>query len=300
MVYEAKHRRPKWVPQTEYERFMRFEDRSLSKENTRNSRIRMEDPFSRSPEINTVFSHIKDTEVAKYIIGVSYLEKAHMDRRSKIGIRPELQTLQLFATEMALDYGQTKIGFTAESVREGIALMEFEFKIFGVKDPYTDLKRDEDAWVANFRTNPTHVKFREAWEERRGGRAVTRLIFREMLGDGTKEWKMNFDPRATEKMSQIYGSPLPASFLARHREMEAWRRIMERRGVFDLDHMQPDLGQPILDIIDGIMREYRRDYFAEKARRKERENHLDLSFVLDELKESKALQLPELEFEALS
>lgn len=58
---------------------MKFEDRSQSKENTRNSRIRMEDPFLRAPHLNTVFSHIKDNEVAKYIIGVSYLEKAAME-----------------------------------------------------------------------------------------------------------------------------------------------------------------------------------------------------------------------------
>ena len=300
MVYEAKHRRPKWVPQTEYERFMRFEDRSLSKENTRNSRIRMEDPFSRCPHLDTVFSHIKDTEVAKYIIGVSYLEKAELDRRSKIGIRPELQTLQLFATEMSWDYGQTKIGFTAESVREVIARMEFEFKIFGLKDPYTDLKRDPEVWVPNFRTTPAHAWFREAWKERAGTPRVARLIFTEMLGDGTKEWKMNFDPRATEKMSEIYGSPLPASFVARHREMEAWRRIMERRGVFDLDRMQPDLGQPILDVIGGIMYQYRREYFDEKAARIAEQNRLDLAFVLDDLKASKELELPVLEFEGLS
>jgi len=31
------------------------------------------------------------------------------------------------------------------------------------------------------------------------------LVFIEMLGDGTKEWEMNFDPVATEKMAEIYG-----------------------------------------------------------------------------------------------
>ena len=75
---------------------------------------------------------------------------------------------------------------------------------------------------------------------------------------------------------------------------------MERRGVFDLDRMQPDLGQPVLDLIGGIMYQYRREYFDEKAARTREQNRLDLAFVLDDLKASKELELPVLEFEGLS
>lgn len=104
-----------------------------------------------------------------------------------------------------------------------------------------------------------------------------------MLGDGTKEWKLNFDPVATEKMNKIYGTPMPDSFLPRHWELEAWRRIMERRAEFDLDEMQPDLGQPILDIIHNTMRGYRADYIAEKKKRAEEKDRAELAGVLLDL-----------------
>lgn len=51
----------------------------MAGENSRNNRIRMEDPFSREPENTKVFTHIRDIEVAKYIMGSSYLEKDELD-----------------------------------------------------------------------------------------------------------------------------------------------------------------------------------------------------------------------------
>jgi len=69
----------------------------------------MEDPFLRAPHLNTVFSHIKDAEVAKYIIGVSYLEKATLDHHSRIGMQPDIACLRIFMKEMILDAGQPKI-----------------------------------------------------------------------------------------------------------------------------------------------------------------------------------------------
>lgn len=65
--------------QSEYDRFMKFEDCAMAGENSRNNRIRMEDPFSREPENTKVFTHIRDIEVAKYIMGSSYLEKDELD-----------------------------------------------------------------------------------------------------------------------------------------------------------------------------------------------------------------------------
>ena len=61
-----------------------------------------------------------------------------------------------------------------------------------------------------------HSEFLEAFKKREGTPAVIKLVFTEMLGDGTKEWEMNFDPVATEKASEISGQPLPRSFLPRH------------------------------------------------------------------------------------
>ena len=40
--------------------------------------------------------------------------------------------------------------------------MEYEFKIFGVKDPDTDLKADPN-FVVNYKINETHLDFRESY-----------------------------------------------------------------------------------------------------------------------------------------
>ena len=100
------------MPQAEYERFMKYEDRSQSMENSRNARIRMEDPFLREPQTNTVFSHIKDAEVAKYIIGVSYLEKSVLDHDWRVGIQPDLSCLRIFMKEMLIDIAEPKLEYT--------------------------------------------------------------------------------------------------------------------------------------------------------------------------------------------
>jgi hypothetical protein len=91
-VYAAKLRKPKWVLRSEFDRFSRHEDRSLSEQNSRNARIKMEDPFIRAPHLKTVFSHIKDSDIAKYIVGSSYLSKDHLDQITIIGMHPDLES----------------------------------------------------------------------------------------------------------------------------------------------------------------------------------------------------------------
>ena len=39
----------------------------------------MEDPFLRAPHLKTVFSHIKDSDIAKFIVASSYLSKDLLD-----------------------------------------------------------------------------------------------------------------------------------------------------------------------------------------------------------------------------
>tara|TARA_B110000305_G_scaffold182525_1_gene202653 strand:+ start:498 stop:770 length:273 start_codon:yes stop_codon:yes gene_type:complete len=76
----------------------------MAGENSRNNRIRMEDPFTREPENTKVFTHIRDIEVAKYIMGSSYLEKDELDDFTVIGIPKQLGTFRLFMQELVLDF----------------------------------------------------------------------------------------------------------------------------------------------------------------------------------------------------
>ena len=75
VAYDAKHRKPKWCKKSELDRFNRFEDAAFHDENTKNGRVRIEDPFARQPSNNKVFDHITDIEIAKYMAGLIYLDK---------------------------------------------------------------------------------------------------------------------------------------------------------------------------------------------------------------------------------
>lgn len=75
----SQYRKPKWVANSELERFNKFEDQSLSQEHARNARVRIEDPFARRPESNTVFDHIEEAEISKYIASQAYLEKSGLN-----------------------------------------------------------------------------------------------------------------------------------------------------------------------------------------------------------------------------
>ena len=74
---------------------------------------------------------------------------------------------------------------------------------------------------------------------------------------------------------------------------------MERRAEFDLELMEPDLGQPIIDHIKDVMRSYRKDEIAAKQRARELKESQDFAFLLHDLATALELQLPKLEFEPL-
>ena len=46
--------------------------------------------------------------------------------------------------------------------------MEGEFKIFGLKDPLTNLKSAYGSYIPNFRIDPTYVTFARYWAPRIG------------------------------------------------------------------------------------------------------------------------------------
>ena len=75
----------------------------------------MEDPFARAPHEKHVFNHIKESDIAKYIVGSSYLGKEKLDLISQIGMHHKLGSQKHFLTEMILDTGLPKVEMT-ESV----------------------------------------------------------------------------------------------------------------------------------------------------------------------------------------
>ena len=52
----------------------------------------MEDPFTRAPDERYVFTHIKESDIAKYIVGSSYLGKEKLDLLTKIGMHHKLSS----------------------------------------------------------------------------------------------------------------------------------------------------------------------------------------------------------------
>ena len=86
----------------------------------------MEDPFNRAPHLKTVFSHIRDSDIAKYIVGSSYLSKDQLDEKTTVGMHPGIRSQKLFMDEVALDTGPLQIEVTERLCREAIAYMLFE------------------------------------------------------------------------------------------------------------------------------------------------------------------------------
>lgn len=72
----------------------------------------MEDPFTRKPEERHVFSHIKEQDIAKYIVGSSYLGKEKLDLVSIIGMHYKFSSYEHFITEMYLETGLPKVELT--------------------------------------------------------------------------------------------------------------------------------------------------------------------------------------------
>ena len=142
--------------------------------------------------------------------------------------------------------------------------MAFEFKTFGLKDPYTDLKADPN-FIPSFRQHDTHIEFRKCIEKRQGLN-IKKLLIKEKFGESTKEWLMDYDSVNTEKRLTRYNKPISDRFQARLDEIHEWHKIMERRS--DFVNIQADQGEVINEIIDGIMFQYSKDLILEKRRLK--------------------------------
>ena len=50
-AYPPKYKKPKWVLRSEYERFNKFENHDLSHENSRNNRLKVNNPFTNDQKL---------------------------------------------------------------------------------------------------------------------------------------------------------------------------------------------------------------------------------------------------------
>jgi hypothetical protein len=89
VAYDGKYRKPKWVKENESERVINFyQDGEFAHLNSRNNRVIIENPFNRRKGSNTIWDHIHESDVGKYMIGVSYLEKFPIEAKEiKVQLR---------------------------------------------------------------------------------------------------------------------------------------------------------------------------------------------------------------------
>lgn len=133
-----------------------------------------------------MFTHIKDTDIAKFIVGSSYLGKEKLDLLSYIGMHPDLNSQKLFIKEMMLDAGIPYMIITQQLAQDAIDLMAFEFKTFGLKDPFTNLRADPN-FIVDYKKHDTHIEFRRCLAKRKGV-LIKKFLFKEIFGESTKEW----------------------------------------------------------------------------------------------------------------
>jgi hypothetical protein len=58
------------------------------------------------------------------------------------------------------------VKITKDMTEKDIDAMVEEFKIFGLKDPLTNLKSAYGSYIPNFRIDPTYVTFSQYWAPR--------------------------------------------------------------------------------------------------------------------------------------
>ena len=293
-IYESKHRKPKWVLQSEYQRFQRNEDQTLSQCNSRNNRIRMEDPFIRRPDDKYVFTHIQDFEIAKYMVAVAYLEKDVLSYREEIGVHPYISCFQLLVDEMIQTVGDPKIAYTTRLNRQQIQEMEFEFSVFGYKDPTEDLKKD---FVLDHRKDPVDIDFETCFKKRER-KELLNFVMLEDFGETTNEWKMNHDPIMTRRKLERYNLPIPASFGARNLEMMEWEKKFGERA--DFTDFKPIFGDEVLQQIEDAMFEEVKESLVRRELERKQLDQADHQRLVEDIEQNPELQLPELKWEPLT
>jgi hypothetical protein len=59
--------------------------------------------------------------------------------------------------------------------------MDYDFRIFGVKDPHTNLRADRN-FITDYKKNDKHIEFRQCWDKRKG-LGIKKFLFKEMFGE---------------------------------------------------------------------------------------------------------------------
>ena len=95
--------------------------------------------------------------------------------------------------------------------------IRFEFWLYGVRDPYINLKADPN-FIPDYKKHDTHIEFRRCLAKRQGIN-IKKLLVKEAFGESTKEWQMDYDPVNAEKRLIRYNKPFSDRFLARLEEI---------------------------------------------------------------------------------
>jgi hypothetical protein len=106
--------------------------------------------------------------------------------------------------------------------------MEFEFSIFGYKNPEENIKKD---FIVDYREDPFHIDFETAFKKRERKELLNFVII-EDFGETTHEWRMNHDPIMTRRKLERYNLPVPAAFSDRHIELIDWNQKFTARAEF--------------------------------------------------------------------
>jgi hypothetical protein len=112
-----------------------------------------------------LFPDIKDTDIAKYIVGSSYLGKEDLDLKSIVGIHQDIQSQKVFVKEMMMDVGWPQIKITEHLAHESAKEIEKVFEVIGLKEPYFNLKQDPN-FIVDYKKHDLHLEFRESIEKR--------------------------------------------------------------------------------------------------------------------------------------
>lgn len=304
VLYHAMYRKPKWVVPKELERYNAHaaEEEPTTFQQRDKGRILMENPFTRRPGDQRVFSHIRDFEIAKFVLGQSYLAYTNLDYSTCTGIHSHLNSFQLFLNEIWWTAYPEKVKLSERLQRQLFREQLAEFKMqpfarMGLPHPYSDLKAGFHKSCDALEADPLHRDFMKAYRRRERGERI-RFVFTELFGEDAKEWKLLHDPVRTFARQRRYAAKVTGPLLEKLGVMRRWD---VRFAVYaDAANSAPVLGEPVVEKVNRLWRLWnygKRDKLVllqEEIRKKG-----VLASILYELKYKPELRLPTLKFDPL-
>lgn len=195
---------------------------------------------------------------------------------------------------MKLTYGIPKMIYADRLTKEYMKQkLEFEFKIYGHKDPTYDLKQH---FIVDHKMDPFNSDFDQCWK-RRERRQRLNFVNHEDFGETTREWKMNFDPIKTIRKMDRYNLPAPPSFEKRYIEMIQFDKLFTQRADFlDRNYV---FGEPVEDQIDEYLYNQVKDEIVKKRLGKKLQDINDHHKLKKDIEQNPDIQLPVIPFEPL-